>query len=126
MLEGDLEHAIAACDASLQRARALGGVAPQVPLLHRVRGWALLQTGRPDDARRAFEQSLKTARSRQADYEIAMAFQALAALARQAGTPDEDAERESRAMLDRLGVVRVAGVPALRGARTGAAPRPEP
>jgi hypothetical protein len=53
-----------------------------------------------------------------------MALHALAALARQAGTPDEDAERESRAMLDRLGVVRVAGVPALRGVQ--AASRPEP
>ena len=124
MLQGDLEHALAACDASLRRARTIGGVAPQVPLLHRVRGWALLQTGRPDDARRAFGESLQTARSRQADFEIAMALHALAALARQAGTPDEDAERESRAMLDRLGVVRVAGVPALRGVRPRAGSSP--
>ncbi len=123
MLQGDLEQALAACDASLQRARTIGGVPPQVPLLHRVRGWALVQTGRPDDARRAFEESLRTARSRQADFEIAMALHALAALARQAGGRDEDAERESRTMLERLGVVRVAGVPALKGvgARAGRA-----
>jgi hypothetical protein len=80
--------------------------------------------GRPDDARGAFEESLETARSRQADFEIAMALHALAALARQAGTPDEDAEGESRAMLDRLGVVRVAGVPAHRSVRAGAGSGP--
>ena len=124
MLQGDLEQALDACDASLRRARTIGGVPPQVPLLHRVRGWALLQMGRPDDARGAFEESLETARSRQADFEIAMALHALAALARQAGRPDVDAERESRAMLDRLGVVRVAGVPAHRGVQAGAGSSP--
>ena len=72
----------------------------------------------------AFEESLETARSRQADFEIAMALHALAALARKAGTPDEDAERESRAMLDRLGVVRVAGVPAHGVSEAGAGSSP--
>lgn len=116
MLQGDLENALTACDASLQRARTIGGVPPQVPLLYRVKGWALLQAGRPDDARRAFEESLEAARSRQADFEIALSLHAKAALARSTGTWDEDAERESRSLFERLGVVRVPGIPVIPGA----------
>ncbi len=40
-----------------------------------------------------------------------MSLHAMAALARSTGTRDEDAERESHALLERLGVVRVPGVP---------------
>jgi len=111
MLQGSVEQALAACDASLKRARALGGVPSQVPMLNRVRGWGLMQAGRPEAAARAFEESLEAARSRQADFEIALSLYAKAALARSRGTRDEDSERESRAILDRLGVVRVPGIP---------------
>jgi hypothetical protein len=116
MLQGSVTRALAACDASLKRARAIGGVPPQLPLLNRVKGWSLMQAGRPEDAGRAFEESLEAARSRQADFEIALSLHAKAALARSTGTRDEDAERESRSLFERLGVVRVPGTPVIPGA----------
>lgn len=116
MLEGAVTRALAACDASLKRARAIGGVPPQLPMLNRVKGWSLMQAGRLEDAGRAFEESLEAARSRQADFEISLSLHAKAALARSTGTRDEDAERESRSLFERLGVVRVPGIPPMAAA----------
>jgi len=116
MLQGAVTRALAACDASLKRARAIGGVPLQLPLLNRVKGWSLMQAGRLEDAGRAFEESLEAARSRQADFEIALSLHAKAALARSTGTRDEDAERESHSLFERLGVVRVPGIPVIPGA----------
>ena len=116
MLQGAVTQALAACDASLKRARAIGGLPPQLPLLNRVKGWSSMQAGRPEDAGRAFEESLEAARSRQADFEIALSLHAKAALARSTGTRDEDAERESHVLLERLGVVRVPGIPRMAAA----------
>ena len=111
MLQGDLARALAACDTALRQARALGGVPPQLPLLHRVRGWCLMRMGRVEEVDGALEESLRAARSRHAEFEIALSLYARAALARVRGGRDEQAEHESRAILDRLGVVRVPGIP---------------
>ena len=111
MLQGALTEALAACEATLRRASAIGGVPPQLPMLDRVKGWCLMQAERLEDAGRAFDESLEAARSRQADFEIALSLHAKAALARATGTRDEEAEQESRAIFDRLGVVRVPGIP---------------
>jgi hypothetical protein len=70
-----------------------------------------MQAGHLEDAGRAFEESLEAARSRQADFEVALSLYAKAALARSMGTQDDDDERESRSLFERLGVVRVLGVP---------------
>ena len=70
-----------------------------------------MQAERLEDAGRAFDESLEAARSRQADFEIALSLHAKAALDRATGTRDEEAEQESRAIFDRLGVVRVPGIP---------------
>jgi class 3 adenylate cyclase/tetratricopeptide (TPR) repeat protein len=111
MLQGSLDDALTATEASLKRAQTIGGLPPQLPLLHRVRGWALLQAGRTDEARRAFEDALGFARLRQADYEIGLTLHALAELGRLTSARDLDAEEQSRDILGRLGVVSVPGVP---------------
>ncbi len=54
-----------------------------------------MQAGRLEDAGRAFEESLEAARSRQADFEVALSLYAKATLARSMGTQDDDDEREA-------------------------------
>lgn len=71
-----------------------------------------MRMGRVEEADGALEESLRAARSRHAEFEIALSLYARAALARARGGRDEQAEHESRAILDRLGVVRVPGIPA--------------
>ena len=39
MLQGALTEALAACEATLRRASAIGGVPPQLQMLDRVKGW---------------------------------------------------------------------------------------
>jgi len=111
MLRGDLDEALVASEASLKRAQAVGGLPPQLPLLHRVRGWALLLAGHADDAGHAFEDALRFARLRRADYEIGLSLHAIAEQARRTGGSDQDAEERSRSILRRLGVERVPGIP---------------
>jgi hypothetical protein len=57
-------------DRGLDLAQDLGGVPPQIPLLHRVRGAALARLGRNDAAVDALRQSLQAARGRGAAYEV--------------------------------------------------------
>lgn len=81
------------------------------PTLHRVRGLALLQLGRFDEARAALNESLEGARSAEADFEIALALDALATLARREGERVETVERERDAIFSRLGVVATPEIP---------------
>jgi class 3 adenylate cyclase/tetratricopeptide (TPR) repeat protein len=112
VFRGDWREALATCKAAFQLAREVGGVPPQLPLLHRVKAYALIQGGRLEDAREALQESLATARARQADYEIGLTLRAVVEFARVAGQPsDHDAEAESKAILDRLGVVTLPEVP---------------
>lgn len=112
VFKGDWGEALGRSDAAFVLARELGGVPPQMPLLHRVRAYALMQAGQAADSREPLEKSLAAARARQADYEIALTLRALTEFARVTGGPtDTEAEQESTAILDRLGVVTVPEVP---------------
>jgi class 3 adenylate cyclase/tetratricopeptide (TPR) repeat protein len=112
VLRGDWREALATCNAAFLLAREVGGVPPQLPLLNRVKAYALVQEGRLEEAREALQKSLEAARARQADYEIGLTLRAMVEFARVAGEPsDHQAEAESKAILDRLGVVMVPDVP---------------
>lgn len=109
LLAGAPERAVDVVDTALGWARALGGVAAQSPLLHRVRGAALAQLGRADQAAAALDHSLRAAHQRRADYDVALTYQALAALGRPADGLDPARLRSvSSELLARLGVVWVA------------------
>ena len=88
----------------------LGGVAPQVPLLERVTGYALAGLGRTDEARVALEASAQAARERDAMYELALTLRALAQV-----FPDDERSPEwtasASAILDGLGVVWMPAIP---------------
>jgi hypothetical protein len=77
-LSGDSNGAVELADRCLTRAQDLGGVAPQTPLIHRVRGAALARLGETDGAVEALQQSLQAARSRGAEYEVALTERAAA------------------------------------------------
>jgi class 3 adenylate cyclase/tetratricopeptide (TPR) repeat protein len=112
VFRGDWREALATCNAAFLLAREVGGVPPQLPLLNRVKAYALIQEGRLEEARETLQESLAAARARQADYEIGLTLRAMVEFARVAGDPfDDQAEAESKAILDRLGVVTVPDVP---------------
>jgi tetratricopeptide (TPR) repeat protein len=68
--------------------------------VHRVHGYALLQSGQREQALAELEDSLRTARAASAEYEAALTLEALAEAA-----ADASAAAEARAILERLGVV---------------------
>ena len=82
-----------------------------MPLLGRVRGCALMQLGRADEAREALEQSLSAAREVKMDYEAGLILSALLVLAPAGGALANGLEQERDAIFDRLGVVATSGIP---------------
>jgi tetratricopeptide (TPR) repeat protein len=98
-LAGDGEAALALADATLMRAHTLGGVSAMTPQLHRVRGAALQELGRPAEAEHALRDALEAARRRIARHEIVFA---LAALVDGGMATDDAEETEWRAELTRL------------------------
>jgi tetratricopeptide (TPR) repeat protein len=112
LLRGEWGRSLFQADRALRDAAAMGGVHTRAPMLHRIRGLCLMQRGEPEKARAALEQSLATARARAAAYEVAQTLSALARLDRLEGlAPDPVALAESRAILDRLDIVSLPGMP---------------
>jgi class 3 adenylate cyclase/tetratricopeptide (TPR) repeat protein len=105
VLEGAAADALKHAERTLERSPASDGIFPLGPTLQRLRGLALLQLGRLDEARTAVTESLESGRSTGADYEVALALDALAMLVRLDGESPETVERERDAILSRLGVV---------------------
>jgi len=112
LLRGQPDEALQALENAVRRSAAKEGVAAQEPLLHRVRGYALLQRGEVEAARAALERSLEAARSRDADYERALAERALIELAEVSGVaPDPELVATNAETLDAMGVERLPAVP---------------
>jgi tetratricopeptide (TPR) repeat protein len=108
VVSGDVPAALDAAEAGIAQARALGGVSAQLPLLHRVRGAALARAGDVQGSRSALADSLDAARHRDAEHDVALTLQTLAAVLAGDGDPDADAQAaHADVVLDRLGIVRV-------------------
>ena len=80
LLGGDTAGALSLAEETISQAHALGGVAPQIPALHRVRGAALAVAGDGEGARQALRQSLRAAEMREVEYEEALTMRVLAAV----------------------------------------------
>jgi class 3 adenylate cyclase/tetratricopeptide (TPR) repeat protein len=78
LLSGDPAAALVLADKALHLAQGLGGIAPQIPLIQRVRGGALASCGETGPAEEALDQSVRAARMRGAEYEEALTLRLLA------------------------------------------------
>ena len=123
LLSGDADAARSLAEQALERSRALGGVAAQTPLLHRVRGVALLRAGDDTSAAAALEQSLEAGRARGADYEVALTLEALAELDEHTGVAARRVGTRREPRHPRAPRCRVDADPALAGLEL-TAPRP--
>jgi hypothetical protein len=121
VFQGRADEALERVSAALIDAEALEGVSVQTPLLQRIRGYALMQVERREEAAEAFEVSLAVAVARKAPYEVALTLRAMAHLARAQGTDASAIEGRSDRLLTGLGVVAVPDVP---GSATPVQPGP--
>jgi class 3 adenylate cyclase/tetratricopeptide (TPR) repeat protein len=108
LLMGDWHSALSLASDAIERADGLGAVTV-IPTLYRIRGFALLGSGRSREAREALQEALRAGRSRSEELEIAMALRGLARS--EHGSRAAELEAESRSILDRLGVVAVPDPP---------------
>jgi class 3 adenylate cyclase/tetratricopeptide (TPR) repeat protein len=117
-LQDDGAGALALATEALERSKRLDGVFLTVVVLHRVRGWALMQAGRLADARQALEESLREARAKKAQLEIAVALDALVVLGGLTGEPAAELDEERKAIFSRLGIVETIAFPLSVPSRT--------
>ncbi len=112
VLKGRPDQALSFLDEALERLDTSEGMAVLGPMLHRVRGYALLQKGAFDAAEAALRDSLEAARARDADYERALTERALSDLHETVhGAPDEEFLASSRSTFEALGVERLPEIP---------------
>ncbi|MEX0682882.1 MAG: adenylate/guanylate cyclase domain-containing protein [Dehalococcoidia bacterium] len=83
VLSGQPDKALLTTERTLSR--LVPGTEVLQAMVHRVRGYALLQSGRHEDAHAELETSLKVARTAGADYETALTLEALSHAARLTG-----------------------------------------
>jgi tetratricopeptide (TPR) repeat protein len=114
---GRADEALELAVETLRRAGTGEGVFILMPMLERVRGLALMQLGRLEEARAALVESERRARADSADYEVALALDALVTLGLLEGRPAEKTERERDRIFGRLGVVRTPRIPLPLSAR---------
>ena len=111
----DGESALALSTEALTGIEALGGASIATSLLQRVRGYAFTQLGRFDEAHDAFEASIRDARERGVDHEIALTLLAAVRLARlRREEIPEGIQEEADAILGRLGIVSLPAPPTRR------------
>jgi tetratricopeptide (TPR) repeat protein len=105
LLAGDRDAAFVMAESCLEQLRTSDGVPPQVPLLYRITGVVLYTRGDFDAARSALEASLRAARARHADFEVALTLKTQADVERGSGQGDgTELSAQSEAILATLGV----------------------
>ena len=119
VFQGRSREAIELTSGALERTAARGG-ATQDPMLRRIRGYALAQSGDLAGAGDELRGSLEAGRSRNARYEVALTLDAIARVAEAGGRLDAPARAEADELFAALGVVFVPTVPLDRLAVTAA------
>jgi tetratricopeptide (TPR) repeat protein len=115
LLSRDTAGALSLVDETISEAHALGGMAPQIPGLYRVRGAALAVAGDGDGARESLRQSLRAAETREVEYEAALTMRVLAVLE----TDPREQELMARSASQILAKLKVVWTPDLLRAPTG-------
>jgi tetratricopeptide (TPR) repeat protein len=112
VMMGEGQEALTVITEALQRGDIEEDVSLSTPLLERVRGFALAQSGDLGAARAAFDASLHAGRARRDDYEVGLTLHALVWLGRIDGqAAPGGVEDEASSILRRLGVDKVPGIP---------------
>ena len=111
VLAGDPAEALNQADETLQAIEETGAGAVLRSLLHRLRGYALMQSGDLEAASDSLERSLEAARGANETYELALTLEAVARLAELRGEDGAAAANESKTLLAGLGVVSTPAVP---------------
>lgn len=113
VLAGDAAEALRRCDEALRVGAEGGGSAVLSAMLHRLRGYALMQSGDLDGADDALAESRQSAdaASDAESYELALTLEAAGRLARLRGQPDGGAQERSERIFRRLGVVARPAIP---------------
>jgi class 3 adenylate cyclase/tetratricopeptide (TPR) repeat protein len=111
ILAGESTEALYQADETLKAIEQTGGGSLQHALVHRLRGYALMQQGDLEGAGEALEESLKVARSADETYELALTLEASARLAELRGEDGSAEAKESKGLLARLGVVSTPEIP---------------
>ena len=104
VLMEDAKTALDLATTALEASTSSGEGGMSVSLLERIRGYASAQLGEMDEARADLESSLKVARDRGEEYDVALS---LMALARLDGLADLQLVQEAGDILTRLGVIAV-------------------
>ncbi len=81
VLAGKGSDALRQADETLVAVDEAGGAAGLVPMVHRLRGYALMQTGDLDGAAAAVDESVRAARETGGSYELALSLEARVRLA---------------------------------------------
>ncbi len=114
LLQGDAEAALALADEILGRPGSAEAISRLQPLLHRVRGYAMLLLADPFGAREALETSAAVARERNDRFELALTLHALTELDRLEGVePPQQMVDESRSILAAFRIRALPPVPAI-------------
>jgi class 3 adenylate cyclase/tetratricopeptide (TPR) repeat protein len=114
VLAGEHRQARALAEETLRRAEEAESAGALLAFLERLCGLAALQGGDKEPAAAHLAASERTARSSEARYELALALEAEAELARRGGPGDPDAlAAEARTILEGLGVVAMPRIPLL-------------
>jgi class 3 adenylate cyclase/tetratricopeptide (TPR) repeat protein len=84
---------------------------PVMPLILRVRGYALAQAGRRDEAREVFLKGLEVSRSRGAEHDVAFLLEALLRCRLDDGRSTDEMTAERDTLIAKMGIVTIPGVP---------------
>jgi len=106
LLQGRADEALALAERTQERAKTLGVAGAIAPILERVIGGAHAQRGDWEVAREHLEAGLLAARSRAEEFEVGLILRVYTEVLARLGRSTSEARAESRAILDRLGVVR--------------------
>ena len=102
VLKGEGARVMPVIDDAIARATRVGGLPFVEALLHRTKGWALIQAGRAREGIEAFEKSLEIADAANARFESALSVDALARTLRACGEDAESYERRASELFEQL------------------------
>jgi tetratricopeptide (TPR) repeat protein len=111
LFAGDADAALALVDDACELAKSTDGGSVLLPSLERLRGWALLQLDRTQEAAAVLDRVIADATRRGDKHEEALALDALIATRSDGGESTRELERRQAALKKKLGIVTIPSFP---------------